>query len=125
MNMQVNLAKDELEEYVAMVFPYTNVGDIEVSRELMKAIFGTAKKNIQEYGVIDYLEIERKDTVLLVQGKEAKKIGAIYLTWRLEGKKHLIALAPKWYCDVAEEMDEYIPEHIKSELEGCKYYAKV
>ena len=45
--MQVNLSKDELEEYVAMVFPYTNVGDIEVSRELMKAIFGTAKKNIQ------------------------------------------------------------------------------
>ena len=71
--MQVNLSKDELEEYVAMVFPYTNVGDIEVSRELMKAIFGTAKKNIQEYGVIDYLEIERKDTVLLVQGKEPRR----------------------------------------------------
>ena len=123
--MQVNLTKDELEEYVAVVFPYTYGGKIEVARDLMKLIFGTAKKNIVEYGVIDYLEIKRKDSVLLVHHKEAKKIGAMYLTWRLEGKKHLIDMAPKWYCDIAEEMDELIPENIKAELEGCKYYAKV
>ena len=128
MNMQVNLSKDELEKYVAMVIPYAkNEGEVNIDRirDSMRSIFGTSKKNILYYGVIDYLKIDRTDTVLLVQGKEAKKIGAMYLTWRLEGKKHLIDLAPKWYWDISEEMDQFIPEQIKKELEGCKYYAKV
>jgi len=125
--MQLGLTKDELKEYVAMVVPYSDRGDTEEFRHHMKKIFGLVRvnKNILDYGIIDYLNMERKDTIFLIHVKEAKKIGAMFLTWRLEGKKHLIDLAPKWYCDVAEEMDESIPEHIKNELEGCKYYAKV
>jgi len=121
------LTQDELKDYVAMVIPYTlgNCDDLDGLRDLLRLALGIAKKNIELYGYIEYMGLKRIDTVLLVKGKEAAKIGATYLTWQLEGNKHLLDYAPKWYYDIVDELGDRIPSVIKEELEGCKYYAKV
>ena len=124
--MEAKLTQDELKDYVAMVMPYTKGKcNLEKLRASMKRTFGTPKKHVALYGYIEYEGIKRIDTVLLVKDKEAKKIGAIYLTWQLEGGKHLLDYAPRWYYDIVDELGDYIPTNIKEELEGSKYYAKV
>ena len=124
--MDAKLTQDELKDYVAMVFPNTTGNcDIDRIRTKLKIAFGTPKKHVTLFGYIEYTGMKRIDTVLLVKDKEAKKIGAIYLTWRLEGNKHLLDYAPRWYYDIVDELGDHIPTSIKEELEGCKYYAKV
>ena len=124
--MEAKLTQDELQDYVAMVITHTK-GDctLEELQDGMKSAFKSTKKNIALYGYIEYTGMKRIDTVLLVKDKEAKKIGATYLTWQLEGNKHLLDYAPRWYYDIVDELGDYIPTNIKEELEGCKYYAKV
>ena len=124
--MEAKLTQDELKDYVAMVVPYTKGNcNLESFRKYLKLALGTPKKHVALYGYIEYTGMKRIDTVWLVKDNEAKKIGAKYLTWQLEGNKHLLDYAPKWYYDIVDELGDHIPSNIKEELEGSKYYAKV
>lgn len=64
-----------------------------------------------------------KNVVILVPVDDAKRIGATYLTWKLNDFDP--AYAPVWYSDLVKTRGDWIPERVKLKLEGCNFYGSL
>jgi len=64
-----------------------------------------------------------KNVVILVPVDDAKRIGATYLTWKLNDFDPVYA--PVWYSDLVKTRGDWIPERVKLKLEGCHFYGSL
>ena len=115
----------DLEDYVAMVFKNTTESPAAPAQlSMLGKIFGIGDTSgWSVYGDFVNDKTLMHDFVFLIPFDDAKTIGASMLTMKLEGKRfrHM----PVWYCEHVEEYGVGIPEKIRNDLQGCKYYGKI
>lgn len=117
--------KLDLHGYVAMVWQNTWLtGDYGSTITNLGKILGVNDTSTWSvFGEYKDTGNKSKNVVLLIPVDDAKKIGATYLTWKLSSFHS--DEVPVWYCDLLKTRGDWIPERVKSKLEGCHFYGTI